>query len=125
MSLIQKTEPEAQKVNRIEMTPASRVQEGEAAYTLTVELPGVTEKEIDITLENRVLSITAENTVETLKDYTLVLNEVPEVRYRAAFDLPDHVDTAGIQAANKNGLLFLTLPKREEVKPRRIAITAG
>ncbi|OQC23015.1 MAG: Spore protein SP21 [Verrucomicrobia bacterium ADurb.Bin070] len=47
------------------------------------------------------------------------------MRYRAAFDLPEHVDTAGIKAANKNGLLILTLPKREEVKPRRIAIAAG
>ena len=72
-----------------------------------------------------VLSITAENTLETFRDYTLVLHELPEVRYRAAFDLPEHVDTAGIKAANKNGLLILTLPKREEVKPRRIAIAAG
>jgi len=53
------------------------------------------------------------------------LHELPEARYRAAFDLPDHVDTAGIKAATKNGLLVLTLPKREEVKPRRIAVKAG
>ncbi len=125
MSLMKKPEQDVQKMNRVELTPASRVLEGEEAYTLTVELPGVSEKEIELTLENRVLSITAENTLETFKDYTLVLHELPEVRYRAAFDLPEHVDTAGIKAANKNGLLVLTLPKREEVKPRRIAITAG
>ena len=125
MSLMKRTEQDVQKMNRVELTPASRVLEGEEAYTLTVELPGVSEKEIELTLENRVLSITAENTLETFKDYALVLNELPEVRYRAAFDLPEHVDTAGIKAANKNGLLILTLPKREEVKPRRIAITAG
>lgn len=125
MSLIKKNENDVQKVNRAELTPASRVEENKDAYTLVVELPGVAENEIELTLENRVLSIVAENTVETMKDYTLVLNEVPEVRYRAAFDLPDHVDTAGIKAANKHGLLILTLPKREEVKPRRIAITAG
>ncbi|HQL51530.1 MAG TPA: Hsp20/alpha crystallin family protein [Kiritimatiellia bacterium] len=125
MSLMKRTEQDVQKMNRVELTPASRVLEGEEAYTLTVELPGVSEKEIELTLENRVLSITAENTLETFKDYALVLHELPEVRYRAAFDLPEHVDTAGIKAANKNGLLILTLPKREEVKPRRIAITAG
>ena len=122
---MKRTEQDVQKKNRVELTPASRVLEGEEAYTLTVELPGVSEKEIELTLENRVLSITAENTLETFKDYALVLHELPEVRYRAAFDLPEHVDTAGIKAANKNGLLILTLPKREEVKPRRIAITAG
>lgn len=125
MNLIKKTEQEVQKVNRLEVTPVSRVEENEEAFILTVELPGVGEKEMEITLENRTLSITAENTVQAFKDYTLVLTELPEVRYRTAFDLPERVDTTGIKAANKNGLLILTLPKREEVKPRRIAIAAG
>jgi len=125
MSLIKKTEQEAQKASRLEVTPATRVEESEDAFTLTVELPGVNEKDIELTLENKTLSITAENTVQSFEDHTLVLTEIPEVRYRTAFDLPERVDTAGIKAANKNGLLILTLPKREEVKPRRIAITAG
>ena len=125
MNLTPKTEHEVQKVNRVELTPASRVEEGKDAYTLAVELPGVGEKDIEVTLENCVLSITAENTVELMKDFTLVLNEIPEVRYRAAFDLPEHVNTADIKAANKNGLLILTLPKHDEVKSRRIAITVG
>lgn len=125
MSLNKKTEQEVQKVNRVEVTPATRVEEGAEAFTLTVELPGVSDKAIELTLENRTLAITAENTVQSFNDYTLVLNEISEVRYRAAFDLPERVDTAGIKATNKNGLLILTLPKREEVKPHRIAITAG
>ncbi len=125
MNLLRKSEPDVQKVNRLEVTPVARVDEKESAFALTVELPGVSDKDIEITLENRTLSITAENTVGIFKDYELVLTEIPEVRYRAAFDLPERVDTAGIKASNANGLLILTLPKREEVKPRRIAITAG
>lgn len=125
MSLIKKNEPEVQKMNRQEVTPVSRVDENDDAFTLTLELPGVTEKGIDLSLEERTLSVTAENTVETFKNYTLVLSEIPELRYRAAFELPERVDREGIKAAHKNGLLVLTLPKREEVKPRRIAITAG
>jgi len=125
MSLIKKTEHEVQKVNRLEVTPVSRVQESDEALTLTVELPGVDEKAIELTLENRTLSVTAENEVGTFKDHALVLTEIPEVRYRTAFDLPERVNTADIKAAHHNGLLILTLPKREEVKPRRIAITAG
>lgn len=125
MSLIKKTEQEVQKASRLEVTPATRVEESEDAFTLTVELPGVNEKDIELTLENKTLSITAENTVQSFADHTLVLTEIPEVRYRTAFDLPERVDTAGIKATNKNGLLILSLPKREEVKPRRIAITAG
>lgn len=125
MSLLKKNEPDVQKVSRVEVTPVTRVDEQDEAFTLTVELPGVSEKDMEISLENRTLSITAENTVQSFADHERVLAEIPEVRYRAAFDLPEHVDTAGIRAANKNGLLILTLPKREEVKPRRIAITAG
>jgi HSP20 family protein len=125
MSLVKKTEQEVQKVSRLEVTPLSRVEESEDAFTLTVELPGVGEKDIELTLENRTLSVAAENTVQSFKDHTLVLNEIPELRFRTAFDLPERVDTAGIKATNKNGLLILTLPKREEVKPRRISIAAG
>lgn len=125
MSLVKKTETEVQKVNRLEATPLSRVEESADAFTLTVELPGVGEKDIELTLENRTLSVTAENTLQCFKDHTLVLNEIPEIRFRTAFDLPERVDTAGIKAANKNGLLILTLPKREEVRPRRISIAAG
>jgi len=125
MSLQKNNEHETQKMNRMETTPASRVNETAEGYLLTIELPGVDEKSIELTLENRTLSVVAENTVQTFKDYTPVLAEIPEVRYRTAFDLPEHVDTAGIKATNRNGLLVLTLPKREEVKPRRIDITAG
>jgi len=125
MSLMKKERYDVQKDTRLEVTPISRVDESDEAFTLTVELPGVSEKEIELTLEDRTLSVTAENTVERFKDYTLVLTEVPEVRYRAAFEIPERVDTANLKAATRNGLLILTLPKREEVKPRRIAITAG
>jgi HSP20 family molecular chaperone IbpA len=79
MSLLKRNEQEAQRINRLEATPVSRVEENDDAFTLTVELPGVGEKDIELTLENRTLSITAENTVQNVKDHTLVLNEIPEV----------------------------------------------
>ena len=125
MSLMKKTENEATKMNRPEVTPISRVSETGDALTLTVELPGVGEGDIELTVENRTLAIRAENTVQTFKDYALMLTEIPEVCYRATFELPERVETAGIKAASRNGLLVLTLPKREEVKPRRIEIAAG
>jgi HSP20 family molecular chaperone IbpA len=103
----------------------SRVAENPDALTLTVELPGVVEGEAELTLEHRTLSVKAENTAQSFTDYALMLTEIPEVCYRASFDLPERVDTAGIKAASRNGLLVLTLPKREEVKPRRIEIAAG
>ncbi|MDX9868436.1 MAG: Hsp20/alpha crystallin family protein [Kiritimatiellia bacterium] len=125
MSLMKREKVEVEKANRLELTPVSRITESEEAFTLTMELPGVSEKQVELTLEDRTLTVTAENEVGSFKEHTLVLNEIQEVRYRAAFELPERVDTAKLQASCKNGMLVLTLPKREEVKPRRIAITAG
>ena len=125
MSLVKKQETDVQKVNRVEAAPLSRVSENDDGFTLTVELPGVGEKDVELTVEHRTLTISAENTVAQYKDHTLTFTEIPEVRYRAAFELPERVDAAGIRATMKNGLMILSLPKREEVKPRRIAITAG
>lgn len=125
MSLMKREKVEVEKANRLELTPVSRITESEEAFTLTMELPGVSEKQVELTLEDRTLIVTAENEVGSFKEHTLVLNEIQEVRYRAAFELPERVDTAKLQASCKNGMLVLTLPKREDVKPRRIAITAG
>ena len=125
MNLMKHTEQEARRMVRPEVSPASRIDENPDAFVLTLELPGVAEQDIELTLEDRTLSVTAENTVESHKDYTLTLSEIPEVSYRASFELPERVDTARIRAEQRHGLLTLTLPKREEVKPRRIAIAAG
>jgi len=125
MNLMKRNEQDVQKVDRVEVTPVTRVDESDDAFTLTVEMPGVDEKDIALSLEHRTLSVTAQNTVERYKDYTLAITEIPEVRYHASFELPERINTAGIKAANRNGLLVLTLPKCEEVKPRRIEITAG
>ena len=125
MSALFKTEHEATKIARTEVAPLSRVAENPDALILTIELPGVSENAIELTVEHRTLSVKAENTVQRFTDYTLMFTEIPEVCYRVTFDLPERVDSSGIKATNQNGLLILTLPKREEVKPRRIEITAG
>ena len=111
-----------QKVTRREVTPGYHFDESDEAFTVKVELPGVTEKSVDLTVENRTLSITAENTVGRYEGYERVLNELPEVRYRTSFELPERVDSQAIKAAMKNGVLILTLPKRAEVKPHKIAV---
>jgi len=124
MNLIKRNEQEARSMTRPEVSPVTRIDESDEAFVLTLELPGVAEKDIALTVEDRTLSVTADNTVEAHPDYTLAIGEIPEVNYRAAFELPERVDTARIRAEQRHGLLVLTLPKREEVKPRRIAIAA-
>lgn len=125
MSLINRDKSDARKDNLLEVTPVNRITENADAFTLTLELPGVLEKEVEVSLEDRTLTVNAVNGFEEHKGYTLALNEIPAVRYRAAFELPERIDTAMLKATCKGGLLVMTLPKREEVKPRRIAISAG
>ncbi|MBP5511012.1 MAG: Hsp20/alpha crystallin family protein [Kiritimatiellae bacterium] len=107
---------------RAEISPLYTVEESADGYTLTLELPGVDTKDINLEIENRTLSVTAENTVGAYEGYAKVIREAPEVRYRASFDLPEQVDGEAVKASRKNGLLILTLPKRAAVKPRKIEI---
>jgi HSP20 family protein len=113
-----------QKVNRREITPASYAEETKDAFILNIELPGVAQQAIDLSVENRTLSVTAENSVNRYPDRELVLNEIGEIRYRASFDLPERVDGGNIKATLKNGVLSLTLPKHAEVQQHKIAIAA-
>lgn len=112
----------AMKHPRTELSPLYTVEESADGYTLTLELPGVDTKDINLEIENRTLSVTAENTVGAYEGFAKVIREAPEVRYRASFDLPEQVDGEAVRASRKNGLLILTLPKRAAVKPRKIEI---
>ena len=80
-----------------------------------VELPGVKKEDITVELDDTVLTVTAKRAVKT-----------PEgdqnVEFKRSLDVPEGVDATKIQAAYENGLLTLTLPKPEVVKPRRIDV---
>ncbi len=97
--------------------PAVDVAESDKAYEITVELPGLDEKNIDIKLANGGLTIKGEKREETeekKKDYY-----VSERRYGSFeryFTVPDGVNADKIEATFKNGVLKVTLPKTEEAQ---------
>ena len=97
--------------------PAVDVAESDKAYEITAELPGLDEKNINITVANGALTIKGEKREETeekKKDYY-----VSERRYgtfERYFTLPDGVNADKIEATFKNGVLKLTLPKTEEAQ---------
>jgi len=111
--------------NRPLVVPSVDVREDGDGYTIQVALPGVAEDAVHLTIEDRTLLLEADNDVAVPEGYTVVRREIPELRYRAVFELPDRVDAGAIRSQIKNGMLSVVLPKREEVKPRRIAVTAG
>ncbi len=96
-------------------------------FYVEAELPGFTKEEVDITLEDGVLSIRGERKEAAQKPAT---DKVPLhverrwARFERSFTLPAAVDESSVSARLADGILSITLNKREEVKPRKIQITA-
>lgn len=87
------------------------------------ELPGLTKDDIDITLENGVMTIRGEKKFEEeRKDEGYHLRERRFGRFSRSFQLPALVNENQVNAVLKDGILKVTLNKREEVKPRRIEV---
>lgn len=105
--------------------PDVDIEEDGQAVTLLAELPGVSEKSVNVSVEGSVLTIDATAEAQAPKGYRLVEDECPRGKYRRDFDLSDRIDPGGIRAQMKNGILRVVLPKREEVKTKTIEITAG
>jgi len=85
------------------------------------EMPGFTKGDVDVTLENGVLTITGERKAEEPKGERH-LHERRYTRLQRSFTLPQTVDESNVDAKLENGVLKLTLQKREESKPRKIQV---
>ena len=102
------------------------VREDADHFYVDAELPGFTKDEVDITLENQTLTIAAERKEEKAADPkkagAYLLQERRYARFQRSFTLPPTVNEETVQAGLKDGLLTVTLNKREEVKPRKIKV---
>jgi len=99
------------------------VQENEDSYIVEASVPGFSPDELDVILEENVLTIKAEN--ESDQDIEAEKYHIRERRFGSfsrSVRFPMDVDAEGIEAAYEHGVLTLTVPKSEEVKPKRIAI---
>jgi HSP20 family protein len=106
--------------------PALDISERKDAYLVTVELPGLTPEDLDITMEDGLLTIQGE------RQFTSESSEQQyhrvERRYgafRRAITLPAHVTAEGIQASFEDGVLQILVPKAEEATPKRIKVRPG
>src|SRR5438876_12238853 len=86
------------------------------------ELPGFKKEDVDITLENQTLTISAEHKETTEKKGDYLLNERRYQRFLRSFTLPPTVDEKKVDAKLNDGVLNITLNKREETKPRKIQV---
>jgi HSP20 family protein len=106
--------------------PALDISERKDAYLVTVELPGVQAEDLEITMEDGLLTIQGER--HFAHDSSEQQFHRVERRYgafRRSITLPAHVMAEQIQASFDNGVLQILVPKAEEAKPRRIQVRPG
>jgi HSP20 family protein len=103
--------------------PPVDIQETEDGYRLTAELPGLTRDDINITMENNVLRLSGERKFEKdVKKESYHRIERAYGTFGRSFVLPQQVSSEKVEAAFKDGVLTVTVPKAEQAKPRKIAI---
>jgi HSP20 family protein len=106
--------------------PALDISERKDAYLVTVELPGIKPEDLDITMEDGLLTIQGERQF-TQESSEQQFHRV-ERRYgafRRSITLPAHVMAEGIEASFEDGVLQILVPKMEEAKPKRIQVRPG
>jgi len=106
--------------------PAVDIYEHEGNIVLSAELPGVDAKDVDVRVENNVLTLRGErkwNSDVQQESYHRV--ERAYGSFTRSFTLPNVVDTESIKADFKDGMLKLVLPKKEEAKPKQISINVA
>ncbi|MDX9965904.1 MAG: Hsp20/alpha crystallin family protein [Sulfuricurvum sp.] len=95
-------------------TPSVNTREGKYAYHIDVDLPGVKKEDISVKVENNVLTLKGERkTKEEVKKEDYYKMESSFGSFTRSFTVPDNVDAENIHAENKDGVLEITLPKKE------------
>lgn len=103
--------------------PVVNVEETENEYLISAELPGMDKKDINISIEDNVLSISGEKKSESKTDEKNYHRfERSYGKFYRSFELPHVVDRENIDASYKNGVLNISLPKAEEAKPKQIEV---
>lgn len=107
--------------------PAMDIRERESDFVVRTDLPGVRKEDINVQLENGVLTITAERKTESEEKESerTIRREVRYGRYARSLRLGTQVNEKAVKASYRDGVLELVLPKAEEVKPRKIAVDVG
>lgn len=120
-------------------TPKVDVTECKDCYNLEMELPGLTDKDVNIDLDRNVLTISSKkeeekkvNDGEEKKEKdeeknkkSFLIRERRTMMFSRSFTLPDDVDSENVSASSKNGILTVTMPRKEAPSPKRIAIAAA
>jgi HSP20 family protein len=103
--------------------PAVDIQETENELVVTADLPGISEKDLDVRVENNTLTIRGERKQEqNVNEAGYLRVERAYGSFTRSFSLPNTVNTGAIKADYLNGVLTVKMPKREDSKPKQVKI---
>lgn len=103
--------------------PSVDIYETESELVMTAEIPGIDEKDVEIKIEDNTLTLKGERKFEKeTKEENYHRIERSYGSFYRAFTLPNSIDPDKIQAEHENGILKITMPKRQELKPRKVKI---
>jgi HSP20 family protein len=104
---------------RVETHNGTRYKETEEAFLFTFDLPGVSNKDIDVNVEGDVLSVKAKRHDHFAEGGDQYLT------FERSFKLPQGVNNESVQAHYENGVLAIALPKEEKLKAKKVEVTGG
>jgi len=120
---LQRLMGEQSNVVTSDWAPLVDIKEDQERFVLNADLPGVERDAIDITMEEGVLTIRGERRLEEAGENSQYKRiERPHGVFYRRFSLPDTADPENISARCSTGVLEVVIPKRDQVKPRRIEV---
>lgn len=119
--------PQSQGENPVaDWAPAIDIVEEKNRFVLRADVPGVDPADIDVSMDNGVLTVSGERRTEaSTEEEGFRRVERSFGRFYRRFNLPDTADSDGIRATSNQGILEISIPKMPEVKARRIAVESA
>ncbi|HEX3950202.1 MAG TPA: Hsp20/alpha crystallin family protein [Steroidobacteraceae bacterium] len=104
--------------------PPADVEEYQNRFVLKMDIPGVDPNAVDITLEQGVLTVSGNRANDRTGNDNVVRERSERAlgRFHRRFALPETADSNGVQAAGKNGVLQIVIPKQPKAQPKRIKV---
>jgi len=107
------------------LRPPVDISEDAEGITLIADMPGVNSDRLDVHVDNDTLLIEGQAKIDMPEGMEPLYADVHATHYRRSFALSSELDTNDIEASLKDGVLSVRIPKRAEVKPRKIEVRAG
>lgn len=107
------------------LRPAVDIYEDAEGITLVADMPGVSRERLNIEVDKEVLLVEGDAEISMPEKMEPLYADVRSTRFRRSFGLSGELDTGGIEASLRDGVLNVRIPKRAEVRPRKIEVNVA